>query len=139
MAGTSKTRPYNAGNAGALSLAECEVLFAAADARVLLAEKVPAGAVIVDAWFEILTAFDSGTSDTLSIGWGAVGGANDGAILDSIDGQGVAGVYPATRGIPSVRMAAEQDIYAYHNTEGTAPAAGAARAFIVYARTADNG
>ena len=44
MAGTTKTRPYNAQNAGALSLAECQITFAAANARVLLAS-LPAGAV----------------------------------------------------------------------------------------------
>lgn len=138
MAGTSKTRPYNAGNAGALSLAEAEITFAAANARVLIAS-LPLGAVIIDAWFEITTPFDSGTSDELNIGWGAVGAGTSDDVLDAVDGQGSAGVYPTTRAIPEVRLAAAQDIYAYHLTVGTDPTAGAARAYIVYARTADNG
>jgi len=138
MAGRSRTRPYNAQNAGALSLAEAQIDFAAADARVLIAS-LPANAVILDAWFEIVTAFNSGTSDELNIGYGAVGAATSDDILDAVDGQGAAGVYPTTRAIPKVRIATAQDIYAYHKTVGTDPTAGSARAFIVYARTADNG
>jgi len=140
MAGTSKTRPYNAVNAGALSIAECEITFSAADARVLLVEGLPANSLIVDAFFDLTEAFDSGTSDTLSIGTGATGGANDGDILDTVDGQGTPGVFPATRSIPKVSgLSGGEDVYAYYNTEGTAPSAGAAKAYIVYARLADNG
>jgi len=137
MAGTTKTRPWGAANAGAVSIAECEITFAAADARVFLAT-LPANAVVIDAWFEITEAFDSGTSDELNIGYGAVGAATVDDILDAVDGQGSAGVYPTTRAVPKVRTS-ETDVYAYHNTEGTAPTAGAARAFIMFARTADNG
>lgn len=137
MAGSSKTRPYHPGAAGALNIAEAEILFAAADARVLIAS-LPAGAVILDRWFEITTAFNSGTSDELNIGWGAVGAATSDDLLDTVDGQGAAGVYPTTRGIPAVRLAAAQDIYAYHLTVGTDPTAGAARAFVVWTRTAAN-
>ena len=141
MAGTSKTRPHFDKSAGAVSIAECQITFAAADARVLLAKDVPAGALIIDAWFDIETAFDSGTSDELNIGWGIVGAATSDDILDAIDGQGSAGVYPTTRGVPRVQdtLAAEQDVYAYHLTGGTVPTAGSARAYIMYARTADNG
>lgn len=138
MAGSTKTRPYHAGAAGALSLAEAEITFAATNERQLIAS-LPAGAVILDRWFEITTPFDSGDSDELNIGWGAVGAGTSDDLLDAVDGQGAAGVYPTTRGIPAVRLAAAQDIYAYHLTAGTDPTAGAARACIVFARTADNG
>lgn len=136
MAGKSRTRPYNSQNAGALSLAEAQIDFAAADARVLIAS-LPANAVILDAWVELTEAFDSGTSDELNIGYGAVGSATSDDILDAVDGQAT-GVFPTTRAIPKVRLAAAQDIYVYHLTDGTAPTAGSARAFIVFARTADN-
>jgi len=139
MAGKARTRPYNIGNAGAVSVAECELTFDSADARVVLVENPPADMLILDAGIEVITAFDSGTSDTGSIGTGAAGGANDGDILDSIDLQGAAGMYPATLVRMSRFAPAGETIYAYADTEGTAPAAGEARAFIVFARLADNG
>ena len=139
MAGSLKTRPAHEGNiAGVIEFAEAEITFAAANERQLIAS-LPAGAIVLDRWFEIITPFDSGTSDEGNIGWGAVGAATSDDLLDAVDLQGAAGVYPATRGIPAVRLAAAQDIYAYHLTVGTDPTAGAARACIVFVRTADNG
>ena len=141
MAGTSKTRPASAGTAGMLNIAEAQITFSAANTRVLLIDNLPAGALIVDAFFDLETAFDSGTTDELNIGWGAVGAGTSDSILDAIDGQGSAGVFPTTRGIPRVQdlLAAEQDIYLYYLTDGTAPAAGSARGYVIWARTADNG
>lgn len=138
MAGSQRTRPHDAGAAGRPNFAEAAITFAAANARQLIAS-LPAGAVVLRRWFEIITPFDSGTSDELNIGWGAVGAATSDDILDGVDGQGAAGVYPATANIPMVRLAAAQDIYAYHLTVGTDPTAGEARAFIEWIRTADNG
>jgi hypothetical protein len=139
MAGSLKTRPpHGGGIAGAVEFAEAEITFAAANARQLIAS-LPVDAIVLDRWFEITTPFDSGTSDELNIGWGAVGAATSDDLLDAVDGQGAAGVYPTTRGIPAVRLAAAQDIYAYHLTAGTDPTEGAARACIVFVRTADNG
>jgi hypothetical protein len=72
MAGSQRTRPYNAANAGATSVAEAEITKSAAAARQLIAS-LPLGAVILAAWVEVLEAFNAGTSNLVTVGYGAIG------------------------------------------------------------------
>jgi len=137
MAGKTLTRPYDEKNAGAVSVAEARIDFAAADARVYLAS-LPAGAIILRAWFDIETSFDSGTSDELNMGWGDVGAATSDDIIDAVDGTG-SGIQGEVGPLPVGTLAAAQDIYLYHLTGGTAPTAGSAKGYILFARAADNG
>jgi len=137
MAGTQRTRPWNAANAGASSVAEAEITFAAAAARVLIA-KLPIGAVITRAWVEVLTAFNAGTTNLVTVGHGAVGAGTADDIVDTVT-EGTPGVYPGVAGIPMAAETAEKEVYVYYTPTGTAPTTGKARAFIEYVRLAANG
>jgi hypothetical protein len=138
MAGSQKTRPRFADAAGAVSVAEAELLFSAADARQLIAS-LPAGAVILAAWVEVITAFNAGTTNVVTVGFGAIASGTADDYVATVT-EGTPGVYgQATPGLPFAALAADQDVYAYYSSTGTAPTTGKARAFIAYVRTAANG
>lgn len=138
MTGSLRTRPYNAGNAGATSVAEAEIDFSDAAARQLIAS-LPAGAVILAAWVEVLTAFNAGTSNLITVGFGAVAAATADDYVATVT-EGTPGVYgQPTPGLPFAALAADQDVYVYYTPGATGATTGKARAFIEYARLADNG
>lgn len=135
MAGSQLTRPYHAGAAGAPSVAEAEILFSDAAARVLIAT-VPAGAVILRSWVEVITAFNAGTSNLLTVGTGAIGAATADDIVATVT-EGTPGVY--TGNGPMAAIAAATEVYAYYTPGATGATTGKARAFIEYVRLAANG
>jgi hypothetical protein len=138
MAGSQRTRPYHAGAAGAISVAEAEITFSAAAARQLIAA-LPEGAVILSAWVEVLEAFNAGTTNLLTVGNGAIGAGTADDYVATVT-EGTPGVYgQATPGVPFAALTADTDVYAYYTPTGTAPTTGKARAFIEYARLAANG
>ena len=138
MAGSQRTRPYHAGAAGATSVAEAEILFSAAAARVLIAT-VPLGGVILASWVEVITAFNAGTSNLITVGYGAIGAATADDYVATVT-EGTPGVYgQATPGLPFAALAAETDVYVYYTPGATDATTGKARAFIEYARLAANG
>lgn len=138
MAGTARTRPYHAGAAGATSVAEAEITFSAAAERELVVS-LPAGAVILDSWVEVLTAFNAGTSNLITLGFGAIASGTADDLVATVN-EAVPGVYPQTiPGAPFAALAAATDVYLYYTPGGTAPTTGRARGFIHYARLAANG
>lgn len=136
MAGSQRTRPYHAGAAGAPSVAEAEITFSAAAARVLIAT-VPAGAVILRAWVEVITAFNAGVSNLVTIGYGAIAAGTADDFADTVD-ETTPAVYPSTL-VPSAALAADTDVYAYYTPGDANATTGKARAFIEFVRLAANG
>lgn len=133
-----RTRPYHAGAAGATSLAEAEITKSDAAARQLICT-VPAGAVILNAWVEVLEAFNAGTSNLLTVGYGAIGAGTADDFVATVT-EGTPGVYgQATPGLPFAALAAETDVYVYYTPGASGATTGKARAFIEYARLAANG
>lgn len=133
-----RTRPYNAANAGATSVAEAEITFSAAAARQLIAS-LPAGAVILNAWVEVLTAFNAGTSNLITVGYGAIAAGTADDFVATVT-EGTPGVYgQATPGLPFAALAADTDVYVYYTPGAADATTGKARAFIEYARLAENG
>ena len=130
MAGSQRTRPYHAGAAGATSIAEAEILFSAAAARVLICS-LPALSVVLRAWVEVLTAFNAGTSNLITVGWGAIGAATADDYVGTVD-ESQASLATATG--PFAAETAEKDVYVYYTPGDTAASTGKARAFIEYAR-----
>jgi len=133
-----RTRPYHAGAAGATSVAEAEIDFSAADARQLICS-LPAGAVILAAWVEVLEAFNAGTSNLITVGYGAIAAGTADDYVPTVT-EGTPGVYgQATPGLPFAALTADQDIYVYYTPGAADATTGIARAFVEYARLADNG
>lgn len=138
MTGTLRTRPYDVDNAGALSIAEAEITKSDAAARQLIC-KVPAGAVILSAWVEVLEAFNAGTSNLVTVGYGAIAAGTADDFVATVT-EATPGVYgQATPGLPFAALATETDVYVYYTPGATGATAGKARAFIVFSRLADNG
>jgi hypothetical protein len=138
MAGSQRTRPYHAGAAGAPSVAEAEILFSAAAARVLIAS-LPLGAVILRAWVQLITAFNAGTSNLITVGSGAIGAAEADDIVAAVT-EGTPGVYDGVGSpVPFAALGAATDVYVYYTPGDTAATTGKARAFIEYVRLAANG
>jgi hypothetical protein len=138
MAGTQRTRPYHANSAGAPSVAEAEIIFSDAAARVLIAS-LPAGAVILNSWVEVLEAFNAGTSNLVTLGYGAIGAGTADDFVATVT-EGTPGVYgQATPGLPFAALAAATDVYLYYTPGATGATTGKARGFVEYVRTAANG
>lgn len=129
-----RTRPYNAGNAGAPSIAEAEITFSAAAARQLI-DTLPVGAVILRSWVEVLEAFNATTSNLVTVGTGAVGAGTADDILPNVT-EGTPGVY--TGNGPMAALTAETEVYVYYTPGAADASTGKARAFIEWVRTADN-
>jgi hypothetical protein len=137
MAGSQRTRPYHSGAAGATSIAEAEITFSAAAARQLIAT-LPAGAVILNSWVEVLEAFNAGTSNLVTVGYGAIGAATADDFVATVT-EGTPAVYgQATPGLPFAAGVAT-DVYVYYTPGAADATTGKARAFIQYARLAANG
>jgi hypothetical protein len=130
MAGSQRTRPYHAGAAGATSIAEAEVLFSAAAARQLICS-LPALSVVLRAWVEVLTAFNAGVSNLVTVGWGAIGAASADDYVATVDESQVS---LATATGPFAAETAAKDVYVYYTPGDGAASTGKARAFIEYAR-----
>lgn len=138
MAGSQKTRPRFADAAGAISVAEAELLFSAAAARQLIAN-LPAGAVILKAWVEVVTAFNATVSNLVTLGFGAIAAGTADDYVATVT-EGTPGVYgQASLGLPFAALAAAQDVYAYYTPGAADATTGKARCFIEYVRTAANG
>lgn len=129
--GHQRTRPYNDANAGASSIAEAEILFSDAEVPVV---DVPAGAVVLRAWGEVLEAFDAGTTNVLHVG---VTGDTDKYLGTADIDESAVGV-SAAKG-PFAAEAAAVTVKAFFTQTGTAATAGRARVFVEYARLAANG
>ncbi len=135
MAGSQLTRPYHAGAAGATSVAEAEITFSAAAARQLICS-LPALSVVLRAWVEVLTAFNAGSSNLLTVGWGAIAAATADDYVATVD-ESQASL--STVGGPFAAETAAKDIYVYYTPGNTAASTGKAHAYIEYARLAANG
>jgi hypothetical protein len=137
MAGSQRTRPHGE-TAGAPTVAEAEITFSAAAARQLIAS-IPAGAVILAAWVEVLTAFNASVSNLVTVGFGAIAAGTADDYVATVT-EGTPGLYgQATPGLPFAAIAADQDVYAYYTPGAADATTGKARAFIQYVRTAPNG
>jgi hypothetical protein len=135
MAGSQRTRPYHAGAAGATSVAEAEITFSDAAASQLIAS-LPAGAVILAAWVEVLTAFNAGTSNLLTVGYGAIGAGTADDFVATVNEAAPSVNGQATPGLPFAALAVDTDVYVYYTPGATGATTGKARAFIEYARLA---
>ena len=133
-----RTRPYDKDNAGAVSLSEAEITFSAAAARQLI-DTLPAGAVILAAWVEVLVAFNATVSNLVTVGFGAIGAGTADDYVATVN-EAAAGVNgQATPGVPFAALAADQEVYAYYTPGAADASAGQARAFLLWTRTAENG
>jgi hypothetical protein len=130
-----RTRPYHSGAAGATSIAEAEIDFSAAAARQLIAS-LPSGAVILRSWVEVLEAFNAGTSNLITVGTGAIAAGTADDIVPNVT-EGTPGVY--TGNGPMAALTADTDVYVYYTPGAADATTGIARAFVEYARLADNG
>jgi len=98
---------------------------------------VPAGAVILRCWVEVLTAFNASVSNLLTVGYGAIAAATADDFADTVT-EGTPGVYPSTIP-PTAALAADTDVYAYYTPGAADATTGKARAFIEFVRLAANG
>lgn len=138
MAGRQRTRPYHGNSAGATSIAEAQIDFSDAAARVLIAS-LPANSVLLDAWVEVEEAFNAGTSNLITVGTGATGSATADDIVATVT-EGTPGVYGGVgAGVPYAIFAVPTDVYVYYTPGATGATTGRAKAFLHYARLADNG
>jgi hypothetical protein len=138
MTGSQRTRPYHAGAAGAPSVAEAEITFSAAAARQLIAS-LPIGAIILKAWVEVITAFNAGTSNLVTVGSGAIAAGTAADYVAAVT-EGTPGIYTGVGApAPFAALAAATDVYVYYTPGDTAATTGKARAFIEYFRSAANG
>ena len=135
MAGSLRTRPYDANNAGAISIAESEITKSDAAARQLIAT-LPAGAVVIKSWVEVTEAFNAGTSNLVTVGYGATGSGTADDFVSAVT-EGTPGVYDGTGVQPA--LAPETDVYAYYTPGASGATTGKARAFVMWARLAANG
>jgi hypothetical protein len=131
--GSQRTRPRFAGVAGALSIAEAEILFSDASQAVV---DLPAGAVVTRAWCEVITAFNAGTTNVLELG---VTGTQGKYIASTDITEGTPAVYPAGGRGPFPAETAAVTVRAFFAQTGTAATTGRARFFVEYARLAANG
>ena len=129
--GSKRTRPYHAGAAGAVSVAEAEILFSDANQDVV---DIPAGAVITRVWAEILTAFNGGTTNVLTVG---VTGTQEKYLAAADIAEGTPGA-SAAKG-PYAAEAAAVTVKAFYSQTGTAATTGKARIFVEFTRLAANG
>jgi hypothetical protein len=129
--GSKRTRPYHAGAAGALNIAEAEILFSDASQDIV---DVPAGAVVTRVWAEVLVAFNAGTTNVLKVG---VAGTTN-KYMDTADIDETSVAASAAKG-PFKAEAAAVTVAAFFTQTGTAATTGKARVFVEYARLAANG
>lgn len=138
MAGIQRTRPYHAAAAGATSIAQAEITVSDAAARVLICT-LPPNSVLLDSWVEVVTAFNAGTSNTLTVGTGVIGAAEADDIVATVT-EGTPGVYNGVgAGAPLAVVAAATDVYLYYTPGATGGTTGKAWGFVHYARLAENG
>jgi len=87
---------------------------------------------------EITTPFTSGTSNLLTVGYGAIAAATADDYVATVT-EATPGVYgQPTPGLPFAALAAAQDVYAYYTPGDTDATTGKARAFVMYTRLATN-
>jgi hypothetical protein len=98
---------------------------------VSFANSLPMGAFITQVLVEIVTAFNAGTTNPLTVGTVSTAYNN---IVSTVDvNAGTAGVYEATRGLGrSLTAAAEVTPFVKYAQTGTAATAGQAVIVIVY-------
>lgn len=132
------TRPYHSGSAGAPNIAQAEIDFSAAAARQLICT-LPANSVVTNAWVEVVTAFNAGTSNLLTLGWGAIAAGTADDYVATVT-EGTPGVYgQATPGLPFAVETADKDVYIYYTPGAADATTGKAYGFVAYSRLANNG
>lgn len=129
--GSKRTRPYHSGAAGATSIAEAEILFSDAEQDVV---DLPAGAVVMRVWAEVLTVFNAGTTNVLHVG---VTGTTNKYVGTADVNEAALGASAALG--PFAAEAAAVTVKAFFTQTGTAATTGQARVFVEYARLAANG
>jgi hypothetical protein len=129
--GSKLTRPYHAGAAGATSIASAEILFSDTEQEIVV---VPAGAVVIHVWAQVLAAFNAGTTNVLTAG---VTGTVD-KYLAAADVNEAAVGGNAAKG-PFAVEAIVTSVKAFYAQTGTAATTGKARVFVELARLAANG
>src|SRR5689334_10085019 len=107
MTSRTLTRPYDAGNAGALSIAEAQIDKSDAAARQFICT-VPANSVVVDAWVEVEEAFNAGTSNLVTVGWGAIAAGTADDLVATVT-EGTPGAYAGVG--KTARFTAATDLY----------------------------
>lgn len=127
------TAPHD-GVAGVATVVSAQIAFSAAAARQLICS-LPIGAIVLRAWVEVKTAFNAGTSNLLTVGWGATGGANADDYAPTVD-ESQAGV-SAVVGPFAVETAAK-DVYVYYTPGDAAATTGLAVAYVEYVRAASD-
>jgi len=138
MPDKQRTRAYHGRSAGAVNVSEAEIVIGDAAKRVLI-DTLPAGAVITNSWVEVLQAFNAGTSNLLTLGYGAIAAGTADDYVDTVT-ENTPGVYAqGTPGKPFPALAAAQDVYVYYTPGASGGTTGRARAFVEWVRTADNG
>jgi hypothetical protein len=131
--GRQLTRPYNAGNAGAPSIAQAEILFSDTEQAVV---DLPIGAQILRVFVQVITAFNAGTTNVLTVG---ITGTGDKYLAAADITEATPGVYPAAYKAPPVEVAAAETVKAFYAQTGTAATTGRAKVTVEYVRTAANG
>jgi hypothetical protein len=97
-----------------------------------LAARIPAGAMIVSVHVKVATAFNAGTSNTLTIGTNATS-YNDLVAAGDVNATAV-GTTSATRGVGTI-VSSDTQVYVKYAQSGTAATAGSATVVIGYVNT----
>ena len=86
--------------------------------------------MILAAWVEVLTAFNAGVSNLVTVGYGAIAAATADDYVATVD-ESQASLATATG--PFAAETAAKDVYVYYTPGDAAATTGKARAFIEYA------
>lgn len=129
-------RPHDPGDVGVLNTAAAEIDFSAAAASQVIAS-LPIGAIITATWVEVITAFNAGSTNLITQGYGAVASATADDYTPNVT-EGTPGVYTGLAA-PQTALTAAQDVAIYYTPTGTAPTTGKAIGYVQWIRTADNG
>lgn len=134
MGSKQLSRSFAPGSIGVVNVVAAEIDFSAAAARQLL-EQLPIGAVIKRCWIEVITAFNAGTSNLLTMGSGAIGAGTADDYVDTVT-EGTPGVYQGVVTAPIAALAVATDVYVYYTPGDTAATTGKAIAYVEWVRIA---
>lgn len=134
MGSKQLSRSFAPGSIGVVNVVAAEIAFSAAAARQLI-ETLPKGAVIIRTWIEVITAFNAGTSNLLTMGYGAIGAAEANDYVDTVT-EGTPAVYQGVVTAPIAALLAATDVYVYYTPGDTAATTGKAIAYIEWVRIA---
>lgn len=127
------TRPKG-DTVGVVYFAEAEIDFSSVAVKQVIAS-LPAGAVVISLDIEVVTAFNAGSTNLLTGGYGAIAAGTADDFCATVD-ETTPAIYVGTGIQPKLQAAT--DVAVYYTPTGTPPTTGVARAYLRFALTAQN-